>query len=192
MDVKFEQFVGVYENAFSKDYCDNLIKNYNTAIEAGYGCSRQDFEPSNKLQKCDTQLFSPLNNIQIPIPNINEFNQIFWGKCYPLYETEFPALKSSAQHGSYFFKIQKTNLREGYHLWHYESGSRDTCNRLLAWMLYLNNVEDGGETEFLYQSMRIKPKQGTLLIWPASFTHVHRGNPPLSNVKYIVTGWTEF
>ena len=52
--------------------------------------------------------------------------------------------------------------------------------------------DEGGETEFLYQSMRVKPKQGTLLIWPAAFTHTHRGNPPLSNEKYIVTGWTEF
>jgi len=40
--------------------------------------------------------------------------------------------------------------------------------------------------------MRVKPKQGTLLIWPAAFTHTHRGNPPLSNVKYITTGWIEF
>ena len=40
--------------------------------------------------------------------------------------------------------------------------------------------------------LRVKPKQGTLVIWPAAFTHTHRGNPPLSNDKYIVTGWTEF
>jgi hypothetical protein len=59
-------------------------------------------------------------------------------------------------------------------------------------MLYLNDVEDGGETEFLYQRMRVKPKQGTLLIWPAGFTHTHRGNPPLSNNKYVITGWSEF
>jgi len=61
-----------------------------------------------------------------------------------------------------------------------------------TWMVYLNDVEEGGETEFLYQHKRLKPEQGTLVIWPASFTHTHRGNPPLSNDKYIVTGWTEF
>jgi hypothetical protein len=77
-------------------------------------------------------------------------------------------------------------------MWHYESDNRETCHRLLAWMVYLNDVEEGGETEFLYQHKRIKPKQGTLVIWPASFTHTHRGNSPLSNVKYVVTGWTEF
>jgi hypothetical protein len=68
----------------------------------------------------------------------------------------------------------------------------DHRERLLAWSLYLNDVDEGGETEFLYQSMRIKPKMGTFVLWPAFFTHTHRGNPPLSGLKYIATGWVEF
>ena len=192
MNVTISKFVGIFENAFSKEYCDNLIKSYDIAIEAGFGRTRQDDENFSKLQKADTQLYNQADNIQIPVPNVNEFNEVFWGKCYPSYEKEFPPLKESGRHSSYSFKMQKTDLREGYHIWHYESGNRECCQRLLTWMLYLNDVEEGGETEFLYQSMRIKPKQGTLLIWPAAFTHTHRGNPPLSNVKYVVTGWTEF
>ena len=59
-------------------------------------------------------------------------------------------------------------------------------------LVYLNDVEEGGETEFLYQSRRIKPKQGTMVICPASFTHTHRGNPPLKGNKYMINGWIEF
>jgi hypothetical protein len=55
-------------------------------------------------------------------------------------------------------------------------------------MVYLNDVDEGGETEFLYQQVKIKPKRGTVVIWPGGFTHLHRGNPPLKN-KYIATGW---
>ena len=58
-------------------------------------------------------------------------------------------------------------------------------------MLYLNSVTEGGETEFLYQKRRIKPQQGRLVIFPAGFTHTHRGNPPLSGDKYILTSWVE-
>jgi len=192
MNVTINKFVGIFENAFSKEYCESLIKDYDTAIEAGYGRTRQDEESFSKLQKCDTQLFNSFDNIQIPLQRIKEFNEVFWGKCYPLYEKEFPSIKNSAKHSNYSFKMQRTDLREGYHIWHYESGDRNCCNRLLTCIVYLNDVEEGGETEFLYQSMRVKPKQGTLLIWPAAFTHTHRGNPPLSNEKYIVTGWTEF
>jgi hypothetical protein len=192
MNVTLDNFVGVFENAFSKEYCEGLIKAYDIAIEAGYGRTRQQEETFSKLKKADTQLFNSLDNIQVPLINITTFNETFWGKCYPLYEQEYSSIKESGAHRNYSFKMQRTDLREGYHVWHYESSSREMCNRLLTWMVYLNDVEEGGETEFLYQSMRIKPKQGTLLIWPAAFTHTHRGNPPLSNSKYIVTGWTEF
>jgi hypothetical protein len=120
------------------------------------------------------------------------FNELFWGKYYTIYEQEYSALKDSGRHTNYTFKVQKTKIGGGYHVWHYESGSREHSNRLLTWILYLNDVHEGGETEFLYQHMRVKPEQGTLVIWPAAFTHTHRGNPPLSNEKYIVTGWTEF
>lgn len=192
MNVTINKFVGIFENAFSKEYCERLIKAYDTAIEAGFGQTRQDTEDFSKLKKADTQLFNTPENIQIPLVNIQEFSEIFWNKCYPIYEKEFAPLKESARHTNYSFKMQRTDLCEGYHVWHYESCNRNVCQRLLTWMLYLNDVEEGGETEFLYQSMRVKPKQGTLLIWPAAFTHTHRGNPPLSNVKYVVTGWTEF
>ena len=58
-------------------------------------------------------------------------------------------------------------------------------------MVYLNDVEEGGETEFLYQQLKIKPSKGRVVIWPGSFTHLHRGNPPMST-KYIATGWFAF
>ena len=53
----------------------------------------------------------------------------------------------------------------------------------------LESPKKGGETEFLYQSMRIEPEVGKLLIWPAGFTHKHRGNPPLEGQKTYMTGW---
>ena len=61
--------------------------------------------------------------------------------------------------------------------------------RVLVNMMYLNDVDEGGETEFLYQSMRVQPKKGRVVIWPAGFTHTHRGNPPLAGEKYIATAW---
>ena len=59
-------------------------------------------------------------------------------------------------------------------------------------MFYLNDVAEGGETEFYYQDVKIKPKAGTMVIAPAYFTHTHRGNVPKSNDKYILTSWVLF
>jgi hypothetical protein len=62
----------------------------------------------------------------------------------------------------------------------------------MAFMLYLNTIESGGETEFLHQRLKFKPNQGDFLLWPAGYTHTHRGDPPFSGDKYILTGWVEF
>ena len=58
-------------------------------------------------------------------------------------------------------------------------------------MLYLNSLEpdNAGETEFLYQQKRIAPKENTMIIWPAAYTHTHRGNPVHNAYKYVITGW---
>ena len=68
-------------------------------------------------------------------------------------------------------------------------GERD---RICAFLLYLNDVEEGGETEFLYLKKRFKPIKNRLLLWPAGYTHTHRGNQPINQSKYILTGWIEY
>lgn len=195
MNIKHENFIGIYEKAFSKEYCENVIKYFDNMEAAGVCLNRMVQDSTLPIYKDDSLMFLSESNT-IPLEQSKElymhFNSIFWDVCYSDYANKYSVIKTSDFHSSYCYKIQKTNLTQGYHIWHYESCTRATSNRLLVWTLYLNDVEDGGETEFLYQSMRVKPKQGTLLIWPATFTHTHRGNPPLSNVKYIITGWVEF
>jgi hypothetical protein len=58
-------------------------------------------------------------------------------------------------------------------------------------MLYLNDVANGGRTDFPAQNVSFAPECGTLVIWPAAYTHPHRGAPDLRQTKYIVTGWFE-
>ena len=85
----------------------------------------------------------------------------------------------------------KTTAKGGYHHWHYETlAGTDSYSRELTWMVYLNDMPDGeAETEFLYQARKVKPTQGTVVIWPAGMTHVHRGNTVYTKDKYIATGW---
>ena len=109
----------------------------------------------------------------------------------PEYQQAYPILKE-AHMKIWQGKMQKTVKGGGYHIWHCEALSKVSRDRALAWMVYLNDVEEGGETEFLYQKTRFKPKKGQILVWPSQFTHMHRGNPPLSNDKYILTGWVEY
>ncbi|GIU49517.1 prolyl 4-hydroxylase subunit alpha [Shewanella sairae] len=93
--------------------------------------------------------------------------------------------------------IQKYSKgKGGYPHWHSEQfpqqGHNEALHRVVLYMFYLNDVEEGGETEFYYQNKSIKPKKGTMVIAPAGFTHSHRGNVPQSNDKYIATSWIMF
>ena len=63
------------------------------------------------------------------------------------------------------------------------------ATRAFVVQLYLNDIEEGGETEFLYIGKRIPARAGRLIIFPAGFTHAHRGNPPLGQTKYICSSW---
>jgi hypothetical protein len=91
-------------------------------------------------------------------------------------------------------KIQKYCAPgDGYFTWHFErDGNIESVTRLLVFMTYLNTVKKGGQTEFLYQKMKIKPEKGLTLIWPADWTYTHRGNPVEKEDKYIITGWYNF
>jgi len=83
--------------------------------------------------------------------------------------------------------IQHYEPGEGFFLWHHERGS-PTRTRELVFMTYLNDVPDGG-TEFLYQQLTIKARKGKTVIWPANYTHPHRGQISHKHEKYIMTGW---
>ena len=74
---------------------------------------------------------------------------------------------------------------------HSERTSIDTLHCILAWMTYLNDVVEGGTTYFEYYDLEIKPRKGLTLIWPAEWTHAHKGNVLHSGSKYIVTGWMD-
>jgi hypothetical protein len=112
-------------------------------------------------------------------------------QCYDAYIEQFSLLKDDKITGT-AMKMQRTDPGGGYHVWHGEQGNGDNAERVLVYMLYLNTLtsEEAGETEFLYQQRRLQPTENTMVIWPATFTHAHRGNTVFGErSKYIVTGW---
>ena len=88
------------------------------------------------------------------------------------------------------FNFQHYQPGACYHVWHseYPGPEHNRPTRVLAFMTYLNDVNAGGETEFLYYKLKIQPRRGLTLMWPAGFTHTHRGCPT-SEEKLILTGW---
>ena len=190
-----DDFVGIFDGVFPAEYCQNWINHFDKVDAAGMSYSRVQGmnRPShiNKDQAIDFDNCSIYTNEELKV-ECKDFNTGFWNACYPLYAEKYSILREYESHKIYKIKIQKTVPGGGYHVWHSEDAGVLFRDRLLVFILYLNDVEEGGETEFLYLHKRVKPKTGRLLIWPAGFTHTHRGNPPLKGSKYIITGWVEF
>jgi len=193
-----KDFIGVYENAFSEKFCNDLIKyyEYQKSQNKTWGREEEDVKQITRVDEASS--LTPIHIDEIHHSSFHvdglheEFDDVFWKKCYTEYAEAYPIVNSLYKHTIKSYKIQKTLPSQGYHIWHVESdGTPPFLNRAMAYILYLNEVE-GGETEFLYQSMRVKPTTGTLVIWPAYYTHPHRGNPPLDKEKYVLTGWVEF
>jgi hypothetical protein len=196
-EVSIHNGIGVFKNFFSKEYCNSIIDTYCKVEAAGLVRDRASVENVSHSVKHDTAsvpLYAYLDD-KIDFKEIQQsylFLDTFWNVLYPEYKKVYGALDHMQRHVIRTVKLQKTLPGQGYHVWHCEKDCVEFSNRLMAYILYLNDVEEGGETEFLYQSKRVKPEAGTFLLFPAGYMYTHRGNPPLSGEKYIVTGWVEF
>ena len=192
MDKKFlirDDHIGMFKDFVPNELIDNYINYFNN-------CQKQGMVFPRKVDEtfvADHAIGTIMDAEHIPMTYNNKpFVDLFFKDVYPLYVQKYSYLKKLSAHNILEVKIQKTKVGEGYHFWHCENAEMKARNRILAFMVYLNDVEEGGETEFLYQKCRFKPQKNTLMVWPSQFTHVHRGNPPLSNDKYIITGWVEY
>ena len=203
-------FIGIFPNVASKEYCERVIRRFEFVKETKSGergkvYSRQERELTSPMAKDDSTYFIggdvrddlPFSEVDDAIlgsdsPLLKDFATIAW-RCYDEYEKEYGILKDLKRHQlSPYVRIQKTKPSQGYHVWHCDGGGLEVCRRMLVVSLYLNTVEEGGETEFLYQSTRVSPIEGTLVFFPTGWTHPHRGNPPLKGNKYILTTWLEY
>lgn len=109
------------------------------------------------------------------------------GELLPLY----PGLQVDPL-GSTGYKIQKYRRNEGHFTWHVDSFGPMAETRLLAMILYLNDVEEGGETEFHHQQRAVQPRTGEAIFFPTAWTHMHRGAVPLSGDKYVISSFFRF
>ena len=172
--IDHKDFIGIYENAIDPRFCDFIVDYMDKAEFVDF---KRNFSHVKDKQIC-LDGFSPSESHQLM-----EYVQ----NCLYHYINEYTYL-GNFSYVSSLVLLQKTEPTQGYHLFHAENVNWNLESRTMAWMVYLNDVEEGGETEFLYQKLKVKPRKGTILIWPGSYTHLHRGNPPISD-KYIATGW---
>ena len=190
----YKDFIGVYENVYADGFCQHMISEFNRLEHHGAGRNRIQSEGADRHIKDDFQIVLGLDSHHVrPFEDKKLLDVFFNGlqECYDHYITKYSSLQNMKLKST-MCKLQRTDPGQGYHIWHCEQGSTLTASRVLTFILYLNTLqpEEAGETEFLYQQSRYRPVENTMVIWPAAYTHTHRGNTVFGNKsKYIATGW---
>ena len=173
-------FVRGFDNALSFDICDSLIDWFESSPK------NVRTEEPNRVSRKDKQIWLPKeSDMWNPLQEVklNMMNE---------YLAEFPcAYRGAKGLIAPESKIQRTKpMGGGFHNFHAEISHYENCERALVWTIYLNDIpKDEGETEFLYEKIRIQPRKGMGCIFPSAWIYQHRGNPVHTHSKYVATGW---
>jgi len=90
------------------------------------------------------------------------------------------------------YKIQHYKRNEGQFKWHFDALGPGAWERQLAVIIYLNSVDEGGETSFHRQNLKVKPVAGDAVFFPTFWTHMHCGEIPKSGDKYVISSFVSF
>lgn len=201
---KQEIFIRVFDNFLPNDLCDLLINFFNNNKGFHYNNKTIDDNIKEdiylKKYKKKKEIITARKSIGINIDflhkkfsSIKIYKLIYqiiyktFDKGLKLYLKKLPGNQNIKSFNDENYFITKYIKKEGFYKWHSDRAfmSHKSNNRYISAILYLNNVDIGGETEFKYHKKIVKPKKGRLLIFPSDWTYVHRGKTPISNDKYI-------
>lgn len=187
-EVKENTFIFEQRNALPDALCDDMIRRFEEHTEDQYqGRIGQSVTQDSSIKKTTDLVVSGKEHWK-DVDN-NLFRSM--GIAIKEFREAFPYFKGPFKDMGY--GLQRYNPGEYYH-WHIDGGSHDFSQRQLVAIWYLNDVPEGagGETEFLFQNVKIQPEKGKLVLFPPFWTHEHRAATLNDGVKYIATTWIVF
>jgi hypothetical protein len=180
-------FIEGFPDALSAEHCRSIIERFER--DPRRGPSRTQAR-ANPLVRSGTMLdVSALPEWQDVVGEIDATI----ARHLPKYAEKFIGFQHLAKPDNHVLSpalIERIDPGQGYGF-HIDAGPWGTHDRVLATLIYLADVADGGYTEFPYQGVRVQPRRGLLLMFPPFWTHLHRGVSPGSGVKYNVTNFVQ-
>ena len=173
--------------------CDSILKMFDDAHDRGLtfagqsgamGQARPEIKASTDFWLNDCDKLGPPEKYRWPEyqAELNGFIDLYLDK-YKFFE--YGGMFTSR----HLPQIQHYKPGEGYHKWHIDGAQMNSCDRAMVYMTYLNDVTEGGGTMFYHQNVTTKAVKGKTLIFPAGYTHLHKGEISKTQHKYIITGW---
>ncbi len=188
-----EQDVFVYQikNSLLDKVCDNIIERFDTdpRIIDGitFGGLNKDIKNTKDLFLSKLDDWKDIDNILCK--TLHQSLILYFIEINKLRENVNFIFSNISDKG---YQIQRYTKNDGFYIFHNDANTYydEKETRFLTYLWYLNDVEEGGET--LFMNYKVKPEKGKLLFFPATWTYAHSGNMPISNDKYIITGWCTY
>ena len=179
---KFSDFIYIKRDALPKSFCDNVIEKFEQDDrkrqgQVGSGV-HLEIKRSSDLSITELEDWKSYDQAFFRCLNTQLKKYI---RFLPEEYVKYSALNELGNDTGY--QIQRTKPGD-YYIWHHDQ----TKTRLVTFIWYLNDVKDGGYTEFI-DGTRIQPEAGKLIIFPATWDFLHRGVSPKTETKYLCTGW---
>ena len=172
-------WIKVYENAISDDFCNLLINFFE---------EQQKSIMDANWRRC--LAYSGLDSSPLWSEFVEVIKNIFDRYKLDMRNTilNFVSVIEAPNIFKYNVNLESPNL---FHR-HADNWSMDTASRQVSIIIYLNDVDQGGETNFTELKTSVSPKKGRILMFPSFYTYLHEGVPPLSGPKYIAVSWLHF
>jgi hypothetical protein len=193
---EINDFIYINDDALPEEKCNEIVdyvtKNKKNNFEKIVAREEQDptwdRNSGKKQWHQDDFFFHVHQNMGFPKNHIMNFQNTTHNGLEE-YHIKYPTMPRGLRNP--YIKYHIVHQGGGYHVWHQEWSPSGHHHVILVWHLSLTSHENEGELEFLNYGRRISPKAGRLTIWPAYFTHMHRGNPirTKDTFKHYVTGW---
>src|SRR3989338_4828964 len=185
-EVKENTFICLEDGPIPHNLCDQIVENFkaSTSVVDGRVINRDGSHVVNKKAKISIDL-----DFSKEVGKDSEMDSSLFSLvnlAFQRYVGQFGVLKTFSIYDTGYF-LTRYEKGQGFYDWHIDAGNDATINRLFSCLIYLNDVEEGGETEFFYQKVTIKPVKGRMVLFPAAWTHLHRGTAPVSGDKFIMT-----
>jgi len=185
-EVKENTFICLEDGAIPHNLCDQIVENFKASqsVVDGRVINADGSHVVNKKAKISIDL-----DFSKEVGKDSEMDRSLFSLvnlAFQRYVERFSVLKVFSIYDTGYF-LTRYEKGQGFYDWHIDAGNDATINRLFSCLIYLNTVEEGGETEFFYQKVSIKPVRGRMVLFPAAWTHLHRGTAPVSGDKYIMT-----
>ena len=188
---KFSYESFMYGWYLPKKFCDDVLKwnKDNPDLHREGGCLSLSGHPTkddNYKKSTDTD-FTVVTAFDLYKKYLGYLDKGMrsYSKIYPFFNLNHPIAEKEG------INFQHYKPGEGFKVWHAERLLLNKCSRVMVFMTYLNDVEDGG-TEFYHQKLKVPAKKGLTLLWPSDWTHTHKGVITHKQEKFILTGWLNY